>query len=51
MQCTGIKPHFPARGMSDGFLELRQVPGIYPRVTVGIAIRKSTLFSEVWTPV
>ena len=34
-----------------GFLELRQEPGVYSRVTVGMAIRNSTLFSEVRTPV
>ena len=34
-----------------GFLELRQEPGIYSRVTAGMAIRNSTLFSEIRTPV
>ena len=34
-----------------GFLELRQEPGVYSRVTAGMAIRNSTLFSEVRTPV
>ena len=29
------------------FLELRQEPGVYSRVTVGIAIQNSSLFSEV----
>ena len=33
------------------FLELQQEPGVYSRVTAGMAIRNSTLFSEVWTPV
>ena len=33
------------------FLELRQEPGVYSRVTVGMAIRNSTLFNEVRTPV
>ena len=32
------------------FLELRQEPGVYSRVTAGMAIRNSTLFSEVSTP-
>ena len=34
-----------------GFLKLRQEPGVYSRVTAGMAIRNSTLFSEVRTPV
>ena len=34
-----------------GFLELQQEPGEYSRVTAGMAIRNSTLFSEVRTPV
>ena len=38
-------------GCLIGFLELRQEPGVYSRVTAGMAIRKSTLFSEVRNPV
>ena len=34
-----------------GFLELRQKCGIYSRVTAGMAIRNSTLFSKVRTPI
>ena len=34
-----------------GFLDLRQEPGEYSRVTPGMAFRNSTLFSEVRTPV
>ena len=34
-----------------GFLELRREPGVYSRVTAGMAIRNFTLFSEVRTPV
>ena len=34
-----------------GFLELRQEHGVYTRVTAGMAIRNSTLVSEVRTPV
>ena len=30
-----------------GFLELRQEPGLYSRVTVGMSIRNSSLFIEV----
>ena len=30
-----------------GFLELRQEPGVYPRVTAGMSIRNSSLFIEV----
>ena len=33
-----------------GFLELRQEPGVYSRITAGMAILNSTLFSEVGTP-
>ena len=33
------------------FLELRQEPEVYLQVTAGMAIRNSTLFSEVRTPV
>ena len=39
------------RGDVSRFLELRQEPGVYSRVTAGMAIRHSTLFSEVRTPV
>ena len=34
-----------------GFLELRQEPGVYSRVTAGMSIRIWSLFSEVTTPV
>ena len=34
-----------------GFRELQQERGVYSRVTAGMAIRNSTLFSEVRTPV
>ena len=34
-----------------GFLELRQVPGVYSLVTAGISIRNWNLLSEVRTPV
>ena len=33
-----------------GFLELRWEPRVYCRVTAGMAIQNSTLFSEVRTP-
>ena len=33
-----------------GFLELQQEPGVYSQVTEGMAIRNSSLFSEVRTP-
>ena len=36
-------------GCLMGFLELRQEPGEYSRVTGGMAIRTSTWFSEVRT--
>ena len=34
-----------------GFLELWQEPGVYSRVTAGMVIQNSTLFSEVRNPV
>ena len=34
-----------------GFLELQQEPGVYSRVTVGMAVRNSTWFSKVRIPV
>ena len=34
-----------------GFLELRPEPGVDSRVTEGMSIRNSSLFSEVSTPV
>ena len=34
-----------------GFLELRQEPGLYPRITAAMSIRNWSLFSEVRTPV
>ena len=38
------------RGCLMGFLDLNQEPGVYSRVAAGMAIRNSTLFSEVRTP-
>ena len=38
-------------GCLMGFLKLRQEPGVYSRVIAWMAIRNSTLFSEVGTPV
>ena len=34
-----------------GFLDLRQEPGVYSRVTAGMSIGNWSLFSEVRTPV
>ena len=34
-----------------GFLEVWWEPGVYSRVTAGMAIQNSSLFSEVRTPV
>ena len=34
-----------------GFLDLRQEPGVYSRVTAGMSIRNWSLFSEIRTPV
>ena len=38
-------------GSLMGFLELRQPPGVYSRVTTGVPILNGSLFSEVRTPV
>ena len=48
----GNRASFPSEGdVSYDFPELQQEPGVYSRVTEGMAIRNSTLFSEVRTPV
>ena len=47
----GIRASSPTEGDALGFLELRQEPGKYSRVTAGMAIRNSTFYSEVRTPV
>ena len=49
MQCMGIGPLLVARGSLMVFLELRQAPGIYSRVTTGMPILNGSLFSEVRT--
>ena len=51
MQCRGIGPHIVASGRLMGFLELRQAPGIYSRVTTGMPILNGSFFSEVRIPV
>ena len=51
MKCRGIEPHFPARWTSDTISRVVAEPGVYSRVTAEMAIRNSTLFSEVRTPV
>ena len=38
-------------GILMRFLELRQEPGVYSRVTAGTSIRNWSLFSEITTPV
>ena len=38
-------------GSLMAFLKLRWEPGEYSRVTVGMAIQNSFLFSDIWTPV
>ena len=50
-QYRGIEPHLPVRGMSHGFLELRQEPRVYSQVTARMDIRKSSCSSEDRTPV
>ena len=43
MQCRGIEPHFPARGMSHTISRVAAGTGVYTGVTAGMAIRNSTL--------
>ena len=43
----GNQASSPGRGSLMGFLELRQEPGVYSRVTAGMSIRNSSLFIEV----
>ena len=50
-EMQGNQASTPKEGYFMGFLELRQERGLYSRVTAGMAIRNSTLFSEVRTPV
>ena len=50
IQCREIGPHLVARGSFMSFLELRQAPGVYSRLKVGMSIWYSGLFSEVRTP-
>ena len=38
IQCSGIWPHLAARGSLMSFLDLRPAPGVYSRVTAGMAI-------------
>ena len=48
---AGESGHILRRGGNlMSFLELRQAPGLYSRVTAGMAIWNSGLFSEVRTP-
>ena len=51
MQSREIGPHLVASGSLMGFLEVRQAPGVYSRVTTGMPILNGSLFSEVRTPV
>ena len=51
MQCRGIGPHLVARESLMGFLELRQEPGVYSRVTAGCLFETGVLLREVRTPV
>ena len=43
----GNRPHLAGRESLMGFLELRQEPGLYSRVTAGMSIRNSSFFIEV----
>ena len=39
MQCRGIRPHVLRAGSLMVFLELQEEPGVYSRVTAGLAIK------------
>ena len=43
------RPSSPAKGTYHVISQLRQEPGVYSRVTAGMAIRNSTLFTKVST--
>ena len=45
MQRRGIRPPLAERGKSHGFLEWRQEPRVYSRVTVGMVLRVSSATS------
>ena len=47
----GIWVLTPAEGMSPGISRLQQEPGVYSRLTAGMAVRNSTWFREVRIPV
>ena len=49
--CREIKPHLPARGMCHVISRVAAGRWVYSRVTAGMDIQNSTLFSEVRTPV
>ena len=51
LEMQGNQASSPSEGYVMGFLEFRQELGVYSRVTAGMAIRNSTLFSKVRTPV
>ena len=50
--CNAVESSFISQrgGILRRFLKLRQEAGVYSRVTAGMAIRNSTLFREVRTP-
>ena len=50
-QCRLIGPHLAARGCLRLFLELRHETGVSSRVTAGMALQSSFLFSDIRTPV
>ena len=50
-QCSEFGPHVPTRVLSHGISQVAAGIWVYSRVTAGMAIRNSTLFSEVRTPV
>ena len=50
-KCRGIGLILLRGGCLMSFLELRQAPGVYSRVTALMSIRNWSLFSEVRTPV
>ena len=37
-QCSGIGPHLAGRGKSNEFYGVAAAPGVYSRVTAGMAI-------------
>ena len=50
MQCRRFGPPLMVKVKSHGILELRRENGVYSRVTAGMILQSSCVFSEVRNP-